>query len=374
MRIAMLTNNRFPAREGIGHHIKAVAEGLQRRGHEVIVVSRGDLPSAWSQCQCNNLLVRSYPHWPVKPFHHVADCFQLGRWLRAHTGDFDLIHLHLPLFAPLETGIPLVATFHSPMLTDNAAIHEVGLRPWAMKLNARLLSRSYEQWYLDHAQALVAVSKGVRAELEAHYHLSGRHLDVIGNAVDTEFFKPDNHPRGDHILYIGRLSYRKGLSRLLEALSILPEHKNRKLEMIGSGPLEADLKRQAKALGIDERVIFRGHQDHEAIREALLRAALFVNPADYETGPLTLLEAMATRTPVVSTETGLVAEMGTDPPLWLAPIETEGLAASIDQAWCERRTSNKPARARELVLNNYSWDRRIDDLEQLYERVLRWQR
>ena len=70
--------------------------------------------------------------------------------------------------------------------------------------------------------------------------------------------------------------------------------------------------------GIAGRVRFAGFLDRAGVRAELQDAGCFVNPADYETGPLTLLEAMACGTPVVSTATGLAAEMGAAPPLRLA--------------------------------------------------------
>lgn len=371
MRIAMLTNNHFPPGEGIAHHVKAVAQRLEVRGHKVRILARSASSIRWSEQDCEGLAVREYPYWPLKPFHHWATGRVLRPWLREGADGADLLHVHLPLLPPLATDLPVLATFHSPMLTDNAAILEKGWRPRAMRLNARWFSQAYEQWYLDHASTVIAVSNGVRRELQAHYDLDSQRTTVIGNAVDTAFFRPaPKHARGQHILYVGRLGYRKGLGRLLEAFARLQLGPDCRLEIVGSGPLDAALRQQARQLEIADRVIFRGALDREVVREALGRAALFVNPADYETGPLTVLEALATGTPVVSTPTGLVAEMGENPPLWLAPFETAGLAETIETAWSERHMADKSDRGRTLMCDAYDWDRRVDALLALYERAV----
>lgn len=375
MRIAMLTNNHFPPGEGIGQHVSALATRLQDRGHDVQILARGLKPRQWEDRDCHGLRVREYPYLPLKPFHHLMTGRVLQPWLEAGAGGAELLHVHMPLLPPLQTALPILTTFHSPMLTDNAAITEGGVKPWAMRTNARLFSQTYEQWYLDHSRALIAVSHGVRAELDAHYSLAGRIAEVVGNAVDMGFFNPDpTMPRGEHILFVGRLAYRKGLSRLLDAFALLPRSGPRKLELIGTGPLEADLRNQAHRLGIADRVIFRGFLDRSGVREALRRAALFVNPADYETGPLTLLEAMACVVPVVSTRTGLVAEFGSTPPLWLSPANVEGLAGALATAWNQRQDPRNPRKALDLVRSRFAWDQRVDSIEALYERVLSWRR
>ncbi len=167
MRLAFLTNNVFPPREGIARHVFEVAQRLQQRGHEVTVLARGRSFARWRVSSVAGLRVRHYPHYPLQPFHHALARAEFARWLRDGADGADLLHVHLPLLPPLPTDLPIVATFHSPMLADTGAIAETGLRPALIKANARLFSRRYEQWYLDHARTVVTVSGAVRTELEA---------------------------------------------------------------------------------------------------------------------------------------------------------------------------------------------------------------
>ena len=97
-------------------------------------------------------------------------------------------------------------------------------------------------------------------------------------------------------------------------------------------------------------------------------AACFVNPADYETGPLTLLEAMACGTPVVSTATGLAAEMGPRPPLRLCAPEPAAMAAAIEAtlAGDRRLRPTEPARRAHWSRRRYCWERVVDQLEAVY--------
>lgn len=370
MRIAFLTNNRLPPREGIGRHIVETASRLQARGHEIVILARGDAFAPWARTSVDGLAVRHFPHYPLRPFHHALARCELSAWLEAGADGADLIHVHLPLLPPLPTARPVVATFHSPMLQDTGAIAEAGLRPALIKANARLFSCRYEQWYLDHAAAVVAVSHQVARELEAGYRLRGRRPCVLPNGVDTEFFKmaPPEGREGGGLLYVGRLGYRKGLFRLLEAFAGLPSQVGGvELTLAGEGPLEPELRRRAQALGIAGRVRFAGFLDRAGVRAELQRARAFVNPADYETGPLTLLEAMACGAPVVTTPTGLAAEMGLGAPLLLVAAEPEALAQGMAETLDRPDMAAARARAaRALAVASYGWDRVVDGLERIY--------
>ncbi|MGD9510251.1 MAG: glycosyltransferase family 4 protein [Geminicoccaceae bacterium] len=367
MRLAFLTNNRFPPREGIGRHVLELAHRMQRRGHTVTVLARGGAFARWRESGVAGLRVRHYPFYPLRPLHQACTRAELAGWLADGADGAELLHAHLPLLPPLPTRLPIVATFHSPMLADTGAISERGWRPMLIRANARLFSRRYEQWYLDHAVQTVAVSDAVRAELEAGYRVPHRPA-VVPNGVDAAFFGfAPLQGRGPAILYVGRLGYRKGLFRLLEAFARLPRDLARELVLVGEGPLDRALRSRAAALGIADRARFAGFLDRHGVRCELQEAACFVNPADYETGPLTLLEAMACGAPVVSTPTGLAREMGRAPPLLLARPEPAALATAMAELLRDPAGAAGRAReARTLVAARFDWERAVDRLEWLY--------
>jgi glycogen(starch) synthase len=369
MRLAFLTNNRFPPREGIARHILEIGTRLRARGHEVVVLARGNAFAPWAETMVAGLRVRHFPHYPLRPFHQALARGELAGWLREGADGADLVHAHLPLLPPLLTDRPLVVTVHSPMLQDTAAIAEPGLWPVLIKANARLFSRRYEQWYLDHASSVVAVSRQVADELAASYELRGRRPVVVPNGADTGFFGfAPLEGRAPVVLYVGRLGYRKGLFRLLEAFArIAPASPGLELALVGEGPLEQALRRRAASLGIAARVRFTGFLDRAGVRREMQAAACVVNPADYESGPLTLLEAMACGAPVVTTPTGLAAEMGIGAPLQLSAAEPEALADAVAAILAEPEAAAARARAaRTFVVARYGWERAVDRLEAIY--------
>jgi glycosyltransferase involved in cell wall biosynthesis len=131
--------------------------------------------------------------------------------------------------------------------------------------------------------------------------------------------------------------------------------------------LETALRRRAAALGIAGRVRFAGFLDRMGVRSELRDAACCVNPADYETGPLTVLEAMACGTPVVSTHTGLAVEFGSRPPLFLARTDSQALATAMTAVLRDPDLAAVRAReARALVATRFDWEQAVDRLEAIY--------
>jgi glycosyltransferase involved in cell wall biosynthesis len=134
-------------------------------------------------------------------------------------------------------------------------------------------------------------------------------------------------PRGPVVLAVGRLAEQKGFGTLLEAAArwrdIRPEPA---LIIVGKGPLEADLKGQAAALGLT--VEFAGPRSD--VPELLATAAVFVSPSSWEGQPLVLQEALRAGVPIVATRVGgTPALVGEDAALLVPPGDPERLAGAV---------------------------------------------
>ena len=377
MRVALLTNNHLPPREGIGRHVLELAKRLPALGVEPIVIAKGKNYRFWHRLEVEGVPVALYPYAPVRPFHQEAIRAVLQPWLDKGAEGADLLHLHLPLLPRLKTPLPRLVTFHSPLLADTAAIAEPGVVTAMVKANARLFGQAYEHAQIRAASAIIAVSGNVRDELTRQYRLGGHTPLVIENGVDVAFFaaggiaRPLPKPMRT-ILYVGRLGYRKGLARLLDAMALLADRPNCRLALAGEGPLLAKLEAQAHLLGIADRVDFLGFLDREALRDALRRAAVLVNPADYESGPLSLLEAMAAGTPVVTTPTGLVGDLPALAPLLVAEPTPAALASAIGAVLDAPEAAAARARAAQsLVRARFAWEQVAARTAGLYRSLAR---
>lgn len=182
------------------------------------------------------------------------------------------------------------------------------------------------QWrrLVRHAEFVVTVSEATRR------HVSGlvgarlapkiRHLF---NGVDLRLLQPararlaaDQVPR---LLCVARLIEKKGIDVLLDACALLKrDGVGFDVVVIGDGPHAESLHSRRDALGLGDRVDFRGATAHEAVIEQLHRSAVCVLPCrvasdgDRDTLPTVLLEAMACGLACVSTRVGGVPEIVED--------------------------------------------------------------
>ena len=166
------------------------------------------------------------------------------------------------------------------------------------------IHRCYEQSVVH-----IAVSQANRRLLIEKFGFPAAKLMVIPNAVDTALWKPGTEQekklaRAEYgfdktkvMLCPARLDIQKGIDVLLSACAGL-RRQNWLLLIAGIGPDEIQLKEQAVALGIDDRVRWLGWRND--IQKLLLAVDLFVLPSRYEGQPFALLEAMAAGTPVVA--------------------------------------------------------------------------
>jgi colanic acid/amylovoran biosynthesis glycosyltransferase len=118
------------------------------------------------------------------------------------------------------------------------------------------------------------------------------------------------------IVAVGRLIAKKGFSDLIRACGLLVERgRFVQCEIIGEGPLENELRAQIDQLNLQDRVALSGAKPQREVRQRLAAASVFVLPSvvDAEGGmdnlPTVIMEAMATRLPVISTDIGGIPEM-----------------------------------------------------------------
>lgn len=162
------------------------------------------------------------------------------------------------------------------------------------------------------------------------------HADAADTA-DTAGDEPERRAVVQ-VLSVARLVPFKGLTHLVEACRLLVARGyDLRCEIIGDGPLRADLEGQITAAGLGGRVVLRGARPQDEVRQALDGASLFVLPSidaghgDMEGVPVSLMEAMATGVPVVATRTGAVPELVEDgvTGLLAPPGDAEALATAV---------------------------------------------
>lgn len=138
---------------------------------------------------------------------------------------------------------------------------------------------------------------------------------------------------GKHILFVGRLDAVKGVPLLLEAFGkILKKHPDAKLTVVGDGPLRGPLETQATEPELGSAVTFTGFRSQNEVSALMEDADMLVLPSFAEGVPVVLMEAMASRIPVIASQVAGVSELVQDgiSGFVIPPGDMETLVARLD--------------------------------------------
>ena len=363
---------------GIASHIVGLAKRLTERGHKITFMTRGYWRGKM-EFNYEGFRVIKVPFYPLYPFHVYFHGYFVRKAIESLSPQPDLIHLHSPLVPPIPKKWPIVTTFHSPMLLGTANVESFGLQTFLIKLMGRTTSYQIERKLLKISDAIITVSQGVADELRTYYGFSGNHIYPISNIIDTAFYEPPSQLTNEkRLLYIGRLSYGKGLFELAKSAKlVIKKYPDVKYTLIGAGPLEKKLRKAVNKLGLDSNFELCGEvRDKFEIVKHYQEAYAVLIPSYYESGPIVLLEAISCGKPVITTPTGLAKDMIKDGynALLINPKSTEQLAnATLKLLSSEGLCRRLGKSARKTAVEKMNPETNTSQVEEVYRQAIeRW--
>ncbi len=290
----MIISTPFPPEEGIGFYVYNLSKKLIERGHEITVITRGSIKTQNEVLEGINII--KVPFLPLYPFHVQFHGYFVNRMFNSIKNEFDIVHIHTPLTPPLKTSLPIITTIHGSMLGNAKDIEIVDLKSLGTKFLTKYISYSLVSQLIISSSGITTVSNSVKTELKEYYFLNN--VSVVGNGVDEEKFVPSNE-KGNYILYVGRLSYGKGLFDLLKIAKEIVKDHDIHFCLVGKGELEKKLKKIIKKEKLDNNVKLLGSLKHDELIKIYQKAKLFLFPSYYEGFPTVVLEAMSSGVPVL---------------------------------------------------------------------------
>jgi len=241
--------------------------------------------------------------------------FGLVRWLRKHAKDYDALIVHgIWQFHSVAAWLGVVGT-RTPLFVFPHGM----LDPWfqqtyrAKHIKKLLYWALAERWVFGRAQGVLFTCH-TELELARSPFLSDAHpLKVTGFGIDAVpveamhntalFWNAFPELIGKRVLlYFGRIHEKKGCDLLIAAFAAIAHH-DPALRLVMAGPaaptLLADLRQQAEALGIAERIVWTGLLTGMHKWAALQAAEVFVLPSHQENFGISVVEALAAGTPVL---------------------------------------------------------------------------
>ncbi len=379
MRIAYITQTRFPTEKAHGHQVAQVCHAMAGLGHEVTLLA----PTIWNDIRENAFEYYGLPHsfaieYPGSfdalgssfvpgPLGFIVGMWSYGRVLRRYLRhhSFDLLYARSPaLLRPLlHSGIPLILELHT--------LPHIGISMFARRCNRCL-----------HVVCLTSLMRDELVRLGVH----PQKIIVEGDGVDLSRFEhlPSvdqakeqwSLPSGIPVAaYVGSLitqgTIEKGVMQLIEALVLLKQKKRSVFCWIVGGPEEWKKRYESEAqrlgLGYDD-IRFQGAIPSAQVPGAVAASDLCIYPAPAsshpffrrDTSPLKLFEYLAAGKPIVCADLPPIRDIvDASVVRFCPPGDAQAMADGIEQTLQDfPAAQEKAARGKEIAAQ-HSWTQRM---------------
>lgn len=316
MRIGIFTDTYPPFINGVSTSIAMLEHALEAAGHEVFIVTVN--PEDLSYKYENEDKIIRIPGIPIGIYdYRLTGVYPLRAIDKIKKWNLDVIHSHTEFgvgtFARIlarQLDIPLVHTYHT-MYEDYVHYITKGYFNKSSKKIVEYLTK----FYCDKTATELIVPTKKTYDLFKQKYKYDRNVHIVPTGIEVERFYKEQFKKNEIealakkvglkkddfvILFVGRLGEEKSVDTLIEAhYSIVKNHPNAKLLIIGDGPDAEAFRELAHKLKLDNNVIFTGKVPWDEIPKYYQLATVFATASSTETQGLTVIEAMAASIPVV---------------------------------------------------------------------------
>lgn len=288
-------------RRGSESEIYGISKEMVKRGHDVYITGRfGNLKGKEYEIIDGIQFINiKTPHLKDEIIYEIGSSLlyskAAAKKIKQINPDVISLNERFSAYFPSKLNIPKTFTTHNP---DAMAFY----KEFALKSN-RLnyiffdVKKRVEESIMSRSDIIITLTKSIREYL---YENGFTNTSIIPNAVDAEEYI--NNGDENFILYAGRFRKFKGVTYLIQAFSEISKDYDTDLLLVGSGPDEERIKKMSTSKNLDDRVQFIPLVDKTKLREYLSRCSVFILPSLLECMPVTLLEAMASGKPVITSD------------------------------------------------------------------------
>jgi glycosyltransferase involved in cell wall biosynthesis len=342
MNIGFEAKRAFVNDTGLGQYSRTLASSLAQyypqHQYFLFTPKAGSLFSTLHRHNMHTVL-------PSKPLHRLWPSLWRSHWVTQ-----DLKKLQIDLYHGLsheiphgihKTGIPTIVTIHD-------LIHERYPEQYAF-IDRKIYSRKFK-YACHHAQKVIAISRQTKDDIVDFYGIDEAKIEVCYQSCHPMYMeRVDEDTRQmvrqryqlpkQYLLYVGSIIERKNLLTICKALQHLQRDTQVPLVVIGKGK---DYRQQVVSFleeaGLDKQVIFlsyqsqllpHGHIDAKDFPAIYQMAAMLIYPSFFEGFGIPVLEALWSKTPVITSNVSCLPEAGGDGAFYVNPHDAIEMAQTI---------------------------------------------
>lgn len=351
MRI--LYHHRTRSKDGQYVHIEEMIHALRAQGHEVVIVAppSAETEDFGSDAGAVALLKRYLPKWFYELMelgYSLVAYRRMAKAIREHKPDciYERYNLFLPagVWAARRYKLPLLLEVNAPILEERSRYDGLSLTR---------LARWSQAYAWRNADVVLPVTQ-VLGDIVESYGVDPKRIVVIPNGINGERFDaaPDVEAAKralglDGRLVLGFTGFVRdwhGLDKVLDLIVNDPPESRRHLLVVGDGPARAGLERQARELGIENRVTFTGIVGRDDVARHVAAFDIALQPAVVAyASPLKLFEYLALGKAIVGPAQPNIEEILRQDynAVLFDPADPNGLAIAVS-----RLCSDHPLRTR----------------------------
>jgi glycosyltransferase involved in cell wall biosynthesis len=369
---------------GLGVYADQLLTALNSKGIEVLTITRGDKTEYKEKIF--RITTPNITYW--RRFFFINKAIGLFRSINKFK-KFDLVHLNGAYPLSQSFNLPVVCTFHSTNFVQLMSGFRSLKSIRTLEDQSSLVFRNPMGIFADFSSArrsdkIICPSPSIANELQSHYFVGSEKIKVIPNGIDLnindrvkasdiDLLANYGLEREKFVLFIGRLTYLKGVDSLIEAFRVFHEEfRDTKLVIVGSGSAAPYLKSLTRD---SDGVLFAGQVNSPSIKRLLYESCFaVVIPSIHDTLPTVVLEAMANRKPVIATNVGgnpFMVRNG-ESGFLVAPRDRKSISQLIKKLYLDpdlRKQMGISGRA--IVEKRFSCEKMTTETIKVYEALLR---
>lgn len=413
MRIVIATAVYYPMVNGVAVFSHNLAEGLAKRGHDVVVITpsrtgknyiknEGKVRVAYLKSvqakvypdQIHPVVAKrkifgiEMPHlfyrhgfrvsvFPQIEIKKILDEFRPDV---VHVQVSDPIGLSVVAYAR-RNHVPVVTTEHNQpeVITDPLKIPAVAKKPVNVVLSAYFRNRQSKSDF---------VTMPTKQAIENLIYANGKKFSIpiaaVSNGVDLACFGPGEAEESLYkkykipqnrpvVLYVGRVDPEKQVGTVIQAFwELLHKIPKALLLVVGDGVDKSRLRKEIKKMGIDESVKFLGRVLPPDLYELYKVGDLFVTASEIETQGIVLIEAAACGLPLVAVDKGAVAEVCQDEVngFLCEPGNSKEISEAMVKILSDEKLRAKFSKNSLKIAAEHDFEKTLDKFINIYNRVI----